>query len=132
MHTAVTGGEVSFQLDVARRLVRCTLHGAVSPQQMISAIRAAHSDPDFSPDFDAIVDFREFSGEWSSSDLQEIAMNARESGAKPGARRAVLVSQNWQYDLIRRLQAATLLSPVVYRPFQSLEAAENWIRERQL
>jgi hypothetical protein len=118
-------------LDAAQRLVRCALHGPVPAQQMIETMRSVHADPLFGPDFDVILDLRDFSGEWTLSDLWDIARAAREHCSRPGVRRAIVVSDEWQQELVKPLQAATLLSPVIYRPFHSIEAAEEWLNERR-
>jgi hypothetical protein len=92
---------------------------------------AIDSDPKYRLEFDGLIDFREFSGDWSADELRAIAHRVRSKPGSPGARRAVVIKDDLQYSIMRLLEGLTFLAPVVYRSFRSESAALAWLNERR-
>ena len=131
MSNPATEGELIFSIEPENKLVRASFTGRVAIEQVKRVMEDIRNAPGYQTDFDSLVDFRGFTGTWTTDEIRQLAQKIREAPIAPGTRRAVIVQDDVQYELMKLLEGFTFLAPVLYRSFRSQEAAVEWLHERR-
>jgi hypothetical protein len=131
MRELTGAGIITYEIEVANRLVRVRLKGPVQPSEIEHFMLSIEDDQAYDLSFDGLVDLREFSGDVELEDIKRIAQLVRSRPGGSGARRAIIVKDDLQFGLMRMLEGFTFLAPVVYHAFRSEEAAVRWLAEKR-
>jgi hypothetical protein len=116
-----------FELDLARRWVRCRAWGIVTYDEAMATRRKFTSDPNFASDFSQIYDGREvtrltFSG-------AEVGLLARDGVFDPRSRRALVAPHRETYNFGRSFLLYHQINgnQQQIRLFRTIEEAEAWL-----
>jgi len=116
-----------YTVDAARRLLRVRMSGALTPEDIRTAITALTADPRLSPEFAEIVDLRELTSvdAISSQDVRAIA-GAR---LEYSSRRAFVAPDPATFGLVRMFAALRDLKDAGERigVFRTIREAEEWL-----
>jgi hypothetical protein len=117
----------SLEIDRTARLVRVSLSGTVSDEDVLAAddeLRAAQ----FDPDFDELIDFSDAQDAGlTSQSIRELAGRNPVFGA--GSRRAIVVRSDLGYGLARMFQARRGEAAGEIQIFRSLAHAQHWLAQ---
>ena len=115
----------SYLIDVKRRIVFSRGWGVLTDQEIFAHVKALGADARFDPGFQQIIDFRP---------LTEIRVTgagvrgvARENPYRRDARRAMVVSTDEGYGLIRMYEMFAEVEQDQLRIFRDIGPALEWI-----
>ena len=123
---------VTYVIDASRALVITTGTGAVTFQEIVSHQDRLLSDPQFSPDFDQLIDCRQ------ATDIVVTSAQARQIASRqlfsPKSRRAFLAANTLVFGIARMMQAYNEVSawPSTPEVFSDLAAALEWLDRKDL
>ena len=118
------------QIDAETGLRTHVLTGSVSQEELEDVLGEVYSRPDFLPDADTLCDLREADlGQLSHTVIKSIAdYVAKNRGAQPRARTAIVVGRNLAFGLARMygqmLEASSEASVMVFR---DMDEAMAWL-----
>lgn len=116
---------IRHEIDTERGVVITTVEGVVSEQDMRDQPAAMYAHPDFSEEYDRLVDLRGVERFEVSADA--IHGLARRTRAADGTRRALVVARDVGYGLARMYQTLRANESEFNRVFRSLEEARAWL-----
>jgi len=120
---------VSYEIDVARRVVRVTMSGDFSADQTAALFERLAVDPDLQLGMAQLVDLTHASAPPTSAESESLAFALSRLRARfEGARCAVVVAHPAMYGAIRQLAALAGRAGIDVRPFHDREAAAEWLR----
>jgi len=121
-----------YRIDSDRRLVITSASGEVSLEEVVAHQKRLESDPQFSPDFDQLLDCR------SATNIHIAAQEAREIAQRKlfsrTSKRALVASIPVVFGIGRMLQAYNEMSPAGSVPavFYDMKAALTWLQRTDL
>jgi hypothetical protein len=118
---------IQYEVDRVRRLVRAVSTGRIDQQVVRDYLRRLQDDPAYSDDLDAIIDLREASSDFNLEDVRDIAELVRRRPKEAISKRAVIVSSDEHFGMMRMFEAYTSKGPTRYRVFRDMEEAQAWI-----
>jgi hypothetical protein len=118
---------IQYEIDKGRRLLRAVSIGRVDAEAVRDYLRRMESDPDYDPAFDGIIDVRSASADVSPDDIRDIAELVRRRPREATGRRAVLVSSDEHFGLMRMFEAYASGGPTRYRVFRDPDEAKAWL-----
>jgi hypothetical protein len=120
----------SYRIDSRRGMRIEEYQGKVGLADMKDIVRAVVSDPDWSPDLHALVDFTKAELELSANDVLRLALMLRQQQNRSRGWMVFAVSNSVSFGVVRML-GYWARSTDRFRIFSSREEAENWL-ERHL
>ena len=120
---------LSYRIDGARRLVTVTGTGVLTAHEISEAQAAIGTDPEFHPGFALLIDFRTAS--LSTVEAEEVRRHALEDPFAPNSPRAIVISSEVDYGVVRMFEAYSELAgrsgPV--QAFRDPAGALSWLEE---
>lgn len=115
-------------VDVKRRRVVATLSGEVSLAEMLDAITASVSHPDFEPGFDVYSDHTGITRVFTTDQARRLAGHlASLSEQMAGSRWAIVTDKEASFGMMRMLSVFAQEVPMELEVFRSPEEAEQWL-----
>lgn len=115
---------IDYVIDGARQTVQIICHGEVTAEEIVQHHRTILADPQFNPDFSALIDASDLAGFGVSWDLlNRLKYDDPFSG---NSRRAVVAPGNFAFGLGRMYQG--LRHDSNFAVFRDLDAARKWIQ----
>ena len=123
---------LSYRVDSARRLVEVVGHGEVGFDELSAHFRAGAADPAYSAAYDALIDLRGVTAFLNAEEMRRFAAEVPGWLRRMPSRRAIVVSSDLLYGMIRMLEAHTIDAPTEYRVFRDDAAARRWLTDSRL
>jgi hypothetical protein len=111
-------------IDVARRTVFTTIHGATSAAEMLALQRRLLADPAFKPDFNQLVDARD--AESNNSCTNDLHAMAQQNVFGAGSRRGIVVSKDVHYGMARMFEMMRDGQDEIM-VFRDIDEARRWL-----
>jgi hypothetical protein len=118
---------IQYEIDRGRRLLRAVSVGRVDAEAVRDYLRRIENDSEYDPSFDGIIDVRGATADVSPDDIRDIAELVRRRPVEATGRRAVLVSSDEHFGLMRMFEAYTSRGPTRYRVFRDPDEANAWL-----
>lgn len=115
-----------YRIDVARRLRIEEYFGKVELADLKSIIAAMISDPDWSPEYNGLVDFTGAELEMSSNDVLRLALMLRQKQNRSHGWLVFVVGNSVTYGVVRMLGYWSKNTDR-FRIFQSRKEADLWL-----
>jgi hypothetical protein len=116
---------ISYSIDPARRLVSSRIWGIVTNEEVDEHNRQLRSDPLFDPAYRQIADMTGVTRNMVTVD--NVRQTARDQYFTPGARRALLVSDDTTFGLCRMFETYAESVGQVLSVFRDRKQAEDWL-----
>ena len=113
------------RIDVARRLVLSRVWGVFTMQDLMGHYNSLAADPAFDPGFSQLVDLRDVAQ--VELDTPAIRRHALERLFDRSARRALVVSTPYHYELARIYAVFAEYASQNVHVFRDMQAAEEWL-----
>lgn len=122
---------VDIDIDVARNLIRCVVHGSLSPAELTSVFLTMIERADFKPGMNVLYDFTDgVTAELSSENMREhvktVAAHQQQRGEN--YRVAILAPRDLDFGMFRVYQALADELPLHIRVVRTREEADAWLR----
>jgi len=115
-------------IEADRRRIRAVVAGDFKLDDVLEAIDASVSDPDFEPGFDVLSDHSEVGAPMGTDQLKQMTAHLqRLSRQLKDARWAIVASKPVSYGMMRMLSVFAERVPMRVEVFRSLEEAEAWL-----
>ena len=116
---------VSYEIDVARRLVVSTIVGPCSLVELAAGRKLLSEDPRFSPSFASITDLTLADPlHLTAADVQYLA---RTSPGAPQARRAIVAAAGTNFGIARMYSTHASEDNYYFKVCLSMAEAEEWL-----
>jgi hypothetical protein len=116
-----------FRIDTQHGVVFAVSEGSVGTADVRDYLKRLESDPAYRSGYDALIDVRHATSNITADDLRDIAELVRRRPREAESKRAVVVSSDEHYGLMRMFEAFTESGPTRYRVFRDLEEARAWV-----
>jgi hypothetical protein len=115
----------AYTINLALSLVLSRGWGVVTDRELLAHVRALTADPRFAPHFHQLADLRDVTDfEVTASTIREMAKLNR-FGA--GARRALVITSDEVFGMVRMYQLLTDESPDELKIFRKMDDALRWL-----
>ena len=115
-------------LDKERRRVHAVVTGRFTLAEIVAAIDAATSDPEFERGFDVLSDHTAVEEPLTPSQAEQMVAHLRTlSRQLVGARWAIVTRKPASYGMMRMLSVLAEQVPMRVEVLNSLEEAEQWL-----
>ena len=115
-----------IDIDTERRLITIVVQGELTDTDLLQGYERLRERPDFSADFDELVDLLGADGRQITADgVRTLAR--RPPSYSPHARRAVVVPSEMGYGMARMYELMQDGESGQIRVFRSREDAEHWL-----
>lgn len=122
--------ESSYSIDQNEKLVRVTLAGTVTAENLTTVMKRIGEDPAYRSGMHAIADFRECVGVWDYSDIQRFRdYVVRACGTRP--RRWASIVRPGELEAVGRVLiviSEAVEARIRIRLFDEMELAQRWVR----
>jgi hypothetical protein len=121
---------VTFEWNTEDRLLRTVVSGRLTEQEMLDYIREAWKRPDRA-DFDEVADYRQLDVSMISVStlLKATQLSTELNRERKVYRVAFVVTGKLGFGVGRQYETLREATPTITRMFESIETAEQWIRE---
>jgi len=116
---------ISYSIDPAQRLVTSRIWGIVTNEEVDEHNRQLRNDPLFDPTYRQIADMTGVTRNMVTFD--NVQQTARDQYFTPGARRALLVSDDTTFGLCRMYETYAESVGQVLSVFRDRKQAEQWL-----
>ena len=115
-----------IDIDIERRLITIVVQGELSDTDLLQGYERLRERPDFSGDFNELVDLLEADGRKITAEgVRSLAR--RPPAYSPRSRRAVVVPSEMGYGMARMYELTQDGESGQIRVFRNREDAENWL-----
>jgi hypothetical protein len=115
----------AYTINLALSLVLSRGWGVVTDRELLAHVRALTADPRFAPHFHQLAELRDVTDfEVTASTIREMAKLNR-FGA--GARRALVITSDEVFGMVRMYQLLTDESPDELKIFRKMDDALRWL-----
>ncbi len=115
----------TFEIDHDHRLVRSRAWGVLVDDDLAHTQSGLRDDPAFEPDYRQLFDFTEVTDVRVTRD--GLLSLAARSPFDPASRRAMVVSSDLSFGMVRMYQMLSGRDPDFFRPFRTVDAAIRWL-----
>jgi hypothetical protein len=115
----------SYEIDAQRRLVLSRGWGVLTDEDLIDHYERLRADPDLDPTYAQLIDLREV--ERFATAGVTIELVARLRVFAPGARRAVIASEDVAYGMARMFASFAESQDQQIEVFRDARAAVDWV-----
>ncbi len=119
-----------YYLDPERHLRVEEYAGEVGLEEVRAVAQLAAADPEWSPKFNALVDFRSAVLDLSSNDVLRIALTWRQASYRSEGWTAFVVGSTSSFALVRMLSTWARMSDRM-DVFRTREEAERWLDRKR-
>jgi hypothetical protein len=116
---------ISYSIDPEQRLVTSRIWGVVTNEEVDEHNRQLRNDPMFDPAYAQIADMTGVTR--NKVTFANVQQTARDQYFTPGARRALLVSDDTTYGLCRMFATYAESVGQVLNVFRDRQEAEDWL-----
>ncbi|MDX1430220.1 MAG: STAS/SEC14 domain-containing protein [Rhodothermales bacterium] len=122
---------IEVRVDTGARLIRATLSGEVSFEEMALAVNQSVQHPDVAPGFNVFSDHRELAEPATRLQLEQLVDHLTRFKDKMGGARWAVVTHpgSASYGMMRMLGFLAEAVPMVVRPFSDETEALAWLAE---
>ncbi len=122
---------VEIHIDADRNLIRCIVHGSLSPAELKSVFLTMIDRADFKPGMNVLYDFTDgITAELTSENMREhvktVASHRQQRGEN--YRVAVLAPRDLDFGMFRVYQALADELPLHIRVVRTRDEADAWLR----
>lgn len=121
---------ITHHIDNREGIIFTKVAGNFTLKDIINAIDAAVSDPDFRPGLDVLSDHRAIGEPATTQQMESMAAYLEGLPALASAKWAMVVSKTASYGMMRMLSVLVQNVPIEMQVFWDMEEALKWIRAK--
>ena len=119
---------VDFKIDTERRLIVATVFDEISDTDIIEALNASVSDPDFEPGFNVLSDHTRITRPITTEQVKLMVGHMESlSDHLAGARWAIVTNSPASYGMMRMLSVFAERVPIELQVFRDADEANKWL-----
>ncbi len=119
---------VDFKIDTGPRLIVATVFGEISDTDIVEALNASVSDPDFEPGFNVLSDHTRITRPITTEQVKLMVDHMESlSNHLAGARWAIVTKSPASYGMMRMLSVFAKRVPLELQVFRDADEANKWL-----
>jgi hypothetical protein len=118
---------ITYTFDLDHNLVTTTATGTITLEEYKSYLERRQADPGYDLRMRGIFDARAATLAFSETDMRDLAQFIKPHLPGPNTRRAIVVSNDRDYGLVRTFQALAEDARLSYEVFRDMDEALIWV-----